>query len=320
MDRIGSCRAVKQVRLKDLRAKNYQGSEDEWLQILAFFLGQSESTESPECATGLEASATISGSDQEQQLVITIRKRVHTITQRIGALSLQQDDEQAIELLDWAGISTARADDLEYQVSSLTSRYSLAENTIQKLSQQLEELMRAKAQHENQLVANFVQILNEKKLKVRSQQRLLAAATVNPMTMSEIQAGIPAEPPATGNPHPGKRSARSISDTDVSSDDFERVDIDRSRSHRRFVSGQGSDDAGHLTQSPEEQVTSSDDDRSQDQPTQQSPPVASESDAAPPPRVLPFTRRTGGIVQGTAATQARDDPEATGGETDDDEL
>ena len=102
--------------------------------------------------------------------------------QRIGALSLQQDDEQAIELLDWAGISTARADDLEYQVSSLTSRYSLAENTIQKLSQQLEELMRAKAQHENQLVANFVQILNEKKLKVRSQQRLLAAATVNPMT------------------------------------------------------------------------------------------------------------------------------------------
>ena len=69
---------------------------------------------------------------------------------------------------------------LEKQVSNLTSRYSLAEDIISRLNQQLEELMHAKAQHENQLVANFVQILNEKKLKIRNQQRLLVAATVDP--------------------------------------------------------------------------------------------------------------------------------------------
>jgi hypothetical protein len=69
---------------------------------------------------------------------------------------------------------------LEQQVTNLTSRCTLAEDTINKLNQQLEELLHAKSQHENQLVANFVQILNEKKLKIRNQQRLLAAATVDP--------------------------------------------------------------------------------------------------------------------------------------------
>ncbi|CAG8939156.1 unnamed protein product [Penicillium salamii] len=313
---------VKQARLKDLRAKSYQGSEDEWLQILTFFLGQSAQSETPECVTGLEASATISNSDQDKTLNITIRKRVQTITQRIGTLKLQQNDEQSIELLEWAGVSTARADELQHQVSSLASRYSRAEDTIRDLSQQLEELMQAKAQHETQLVANFVQILNEKKLKVRNQQRLLAAATVNPSRMSEIQAHIPAEPPATtGRSYQAKRSAGSLSDTDAS-DDFERMDIDRSKADRGPASGQGSIGAGHSTpQSPEEQVTSStDDDSSQDQPTQQPPRVVPGDDTAPPQRVLPFTKRTSGVTRSTVATAAQDDSEATGGETDDDEL
>ncbi|CAG8161763.1 unnamed protein product [Penicillium salamii] len=313
---------VKQARLKDLRAKSYQGSEDEWRQILTFFLGQSAQSETPECVTGLEASATISNSDQDKTLNITIRKRVQTITQRIGTLKLQQNDEQSIELLDWAGVSTARADELQLQVSSLASRYSRAEDTIRDLSQQLEELMQAKAQHETQLVANFVQILNEKKLKVRNQQRLLAAATVNPSRMSEIQAHIPAEPPATtGRSYQAKRSAGSLSDTDAS-DDFERMDIDRSKSDRGPASGQGSIGAGHSTpQSPEEQVTSStDDDSSQDQPTQQPPRVVPGDDTAPPQRVLPFTKRTSGVTRSTVAAAAQDDSGATGGETDDDEL
>jgi hypothetical protein len=62
----------------------------------------------------------------------------------------------------------------------LTNRYRVAENTIQKLNEQLEDLLRAKDHHETQLVVNFAQLLNEKKLKVRNQQRLLASATVDP--------------------------------------------------------------------------------------------------------------------------------------------
>lgn len=100
--------------------------------------------------------------------------------QRLGTLTLKQDDEQAVELFEWSGIAAARADKLEQQVAKLTESYRLAEDTIQKMHEQLEELMRAKSQHENQLIANFVQLLNEKKLKVRNQQRLLASATADP--------------------------------------------------------------------------------------------------------------------------------------------
>jgi hypothetical protein len=108
------------------------------------------------------------------------RSETDSKQQRLGAIVLKQDDEQSVELFDWAGSSTARADTLEQEISDLTSRYTLAGETIQRLRQQLEELIQAKSQHESQLVTNFVQILNEKKLKVRNQQRLLAAATVDP--------------------------------------------------------------------------------------------------------------------------------------------
>lgn len=65
-------------------------------------------------------------------------------------------------------------------MTNLTDRYREAEDTIAKLSQQLADLMEAKSQHENQLLANFTQLLNEKKLKIRNQQRLLASATADP--------------------------------------------------------------------------------------------------------------------------------------------
>lgn len=65
-------------------------------------------------------------------------------------------------------------------MTNLTDRYREAEDTIAKLSQQLADLMEAKSQHENQLLANFAQLLNEKKLKIRNQQRLLASATADP--------------------------------------------------------------------------------------------------------------------------------------------
>jgi len=72
----------------------------------------------------------------------------------------------------------------------LTNRYRVAEDTVQKLNKQLEVLLRAKEHHETQLVANFAQLLNEKKLKVRNQQRLLASATADPARSKTVLSGI----------------------------------------------------------------------------------------------------------------------------------
>ena len=84
-----------------------------------------------------------------------------------------------ISLFDWSAISVARGDALEQEVSSLEGRYRQAEDEIRKLNEQLEKLIQTKIQHESQLIASFVQILNQKKLKIRNQQRLLASATVD---------------------------------------------------------------------------------------------------------------------------------------------
>ncbi|KZN91391.1 hypothetical protein EN45_015250 [Penicillium chrysogenum] len=259
-------------------------------------LGQSSAPpDEPDWATGLEASASISGSDEDKAIVITIRKRVQTITQRLGAFTLRQDDEQAVELFEWTGITAARAHVLEQQVSSLTGRYRLAEDTIHRLNEQLEELMHAKTEHENRLVANFVQILNEKKLKIRNQQRLLASATVDATKGSNM------------------------SDID-DSDGFEQMDIDPIKADRGATNNQGTDDEERLTHplDDEQNNSTTDDDSSQDELTQLKR-VSPVRDTAPPQRDLPFAKRTGGPIK-TAPIQPSEDAEETAGETDDDEL
>ena len=60
------------------------------------------------------------------------------------------------------------------------NRCHAAEDAVRRLGEQLEELMLAKNQHEHELIANFARLLNEKKLKIRNQQRLLASATLDP--------------------------------------------------------------------------------------------------------------------------------------------
>jgi hypothetical protein len=189
---------VKYSQLKDLRSKSYQGSDAEWTQVIRRILGQSTEDETTS-SFKLEATANITESADGNQITITIRKRVQDITvryyptpkdylttlsltphqQRLGTIILKESDAE-IELFEWAGIAAARNRTLEQEASSLNARYQDAADTVQKLTQQLDELVQAKAQHENQLMANFTQLLNEKKLKIRNQQRLLASATADP--------------------------------------------------------------------------------------------------------------------------------------------
>jgi hypothetical protein len=100
--------------------------------------------------------------------------------QKLGSLTLSQDDEQAIELFEWSNIAVARADSMEERYTTLLARFRTAEDTISSLNRQLDELISSKSLHEQQLMSDFVHLLNEKKLKIRNQQRLLASAKVDP--------------------------------------------------------------------------------------------------------------------------------------------
>jgi septal ring factor EnvC (AmiA/AmiB activator) len=68
---------------------------------------------------------------------------------------------------------------LEQRLSRLQQQYRAADNTIKQLNKQIEDFITAKSRHEEQLMTNFTQVLNQKKLKIRNQQRLLASAKID---------------------------------------------------------------------------------------------------------------------------------------------
>ncbi|CAI7659237.1 unnamed protein product [Penicillium pancosmium] len=326
---------VKESSLKDLRSKSYQGSDDEWTQVIRRILGQSTKDENETTSSfKIEATASIAESDDENEIVITIRKRVQDITQRLGTITLKQSEAE-IELFEWAGTAAARNRALEQETSTLNARYQEAANTVQKLTQQLEDLVQAKAQHENQLMANFTQLLNEKKLKIRNQQRLLASATADPDKVSEMQASAMQFNQNSESPRVAKRGHGNT--TDEESDDFEPMDIDREKKAGKSAAAaeadlhdQDTDEGGQSTPPGDDGNTTTDDESGEEREQEQgekpdlkqkslSAPKANE--AAPPPRrELPFTRRGAATVPKAATPPPPPAGDETGGETDDDEL
>ncbi|KAF4222096.1 hypothetical protein CNMCM8980_001327 [Aspergillus fumigatiaffinis] len=331
---------VRQTRLKTLCAKNYRGSDDEWVQIVSYVFGQLKgSVPKSEILSGIESSASIIESgDVSRELVITIRKRVQSITQRLGSVTLRQDDEQAIQLFDWSGAAVARADALAERLSTLTDRYRAAENAIQRLNQQLEEFMSAKTQHDELLMANFVQLLNEKKLKIRNQQRLLASAKVD--SEKEIRSAIPGTHPLSGPSNSKtKRSAQEMLDSESDSEDgFERMEVDHDGQNDGRSDDQETEDEETSTPQPLEDDGNTntgealpspsvenerEDNKQASGETPQTSTILTNSAVPPPRRELPFVKKpqvNHMPPRSNESVAAGEDAEATAGETDDDEL
>ncbi|EEQ91951.1 hypothetical protein RJZ56_006201 [Blastomyces dermatitidis] len=323
--------SVKSAQIDKLRAKNYHGADDEWTGILAYALGQKQSASVPEKhKSGLEIAATVKqdeDDESEKDIVISLRKRIDTITQRLGTISLKQDDDQAIQLFDWTGMAVARADGLEDELASLTAKYDALESTINKLNSQLKELIKAKTEHEDQLIAKFAQLLNEKKLKIRNQQRLLASAKIDPSKVDEMSASAPSETGSTKRR--GKRKAEEPAVSSESEGGFDTMDVDKARKQGKANRDTEKEDEGEnedlLTESdgqetpdPLEDETATEDEAdeptkapsppptvnggkratrsSSKQPTSSTTTTRKTTTSSPPPRrELPFTRKRGPV-------------------------
>lgn len=75
---------MQQSQLAKLKAKNYTGSDDEWKDTILHVFGAREGLViNPDSLRGIESSANICvTSEDEKELVITIRKRIQSITVR----------------------------------------------------------------------------------------------------------------------------------------------------------------------------------------------------------------------------------------------
>ncbi|KAL8869876.1 MAG: hypothetical protein Q9198_007777, partial [Flavoplaca austrocitrina] len=176
---------VKHARISKYRAKSNHLSESEWETLLRWTLLQEHSPDrqSPDYKD-LEIVASISNT----KLTITFRKSISGIHQKLGELSLTKDADAGINVLDWANTAISRAESLETEAQTLQMKLAEQTEFAQNLNAQLDELILAKKEHEDTLLEKCAILINEKKGKIRDQQRLLADAKVDPKKLRATQA------------------------------------------------------------------------------------------------------------------------------------
>ncbi|MCJ1307036.1 hypothetical protein MMC25_000682 [Agyrium rufum] len=226
----------KKSQLLRSQSSNSNTIAEDWELILRHIFLRERITELSKSVLGnLEVSASTSTDD----LSIIFRKNISGITQRVGSVSIPRNEDRALDITSWTTIATTRSDSLEEEVISLQSKYQQQATIIDKLTAQLDDLVKAKQEHEDAMLVKFCEVLNEKKLKIRDQQRLLATAKIDPKKAAEVQASRTRASdavPATSKSVRGKRKAsKPISDSSEDSSEggkFEEMPI-RSRQGRR---------------------------------------------------------------------------------------
>ncbi|RAL07325.1 uncharacterized protein BO97DRAFT_464029 [Aspergillus homomorphus CBS 101889] len=323
---------VRQTRLNSYRSKNYQGTEDEWAHIMLHVLGQLEySRMRQDILTGVETSASIAGSEAKgNEMTIVIRKRIQSITQKLGAIILNQKDEEAIHLYEWTSISAERTGLLEKRCLTLQDRCQNAEETINNLRKQLDEVINAKTRHEQQLVNNFMQLLNEKKLKIRNQQRVLASTDF----ASQTSRSPPGESTqiTTAKGGAGSSVSKPSHTMSCSEDDIENLELERENRRVSLEAALGTDNEPSSTpqQALEEDGSTTDEDMSttstHDAQTSKLDSKSfhsqstSKNQVIPPRRELPFAKTTGKNAGMRTVRPEYKESGHSSGETDDDEL
>ena len=222
---------VKHDHVSELQDRKSQLPLSEWQNILQrTLLRRFELTTAPEAGSAerVEILASINGS----KLTVGFRKNISGIIQRLGEITLVENQDIELDTLSWTSVAIQRSSALEQQILDLTAKYESATKVISKLNGQIDDLVAAKRAHEDAMLVKFRDILNSKKLKIRDQQRLLATANLDPIRVQEIQAARAstskrsktAEPSRAGKRKAGDQNANLSgqgNSSDATSDDFE---------------------------------------------------------------------------------------------------
>ncbi|MDI1487828.1 MAG: hypothetical protein OHK93_007101 [Ramalina farinacea] len=165
--------------------------------------------------SNLEVVAAVTGG----KLAIRLRNNIEGIIQNLGEILLKEDQHLELDTIGWASTAILRGNSLASEVQSLQQRYNEQDATIVALHQQLSDLIKAKEDHETALLEKFRELLNEKKLKIRDQQRLLAGAKIDPEHAIKVEAARTAggKGRKAGDSKVGKRKA-AIQESDPEED------------------------------------------------------------------------------------------------------
>ncbi|POR34135.1 Uncharacterized protein TPAR_05641 [Tolypocladium paradoxum] len=297
---------LKHDRVASLRVKSCPVSEKEWEQILDSLL-QAELVEDIQATATVQTASSIS---------LTVRKQVQGITQRLGAITLKFDQGEGIELFQWCETALDALSKSKEVAFKSTTKANGLEAAVTELQAQLDELVQAKADDETALLQKFRDLLNEKKVKIREQQKIMAASSLSgdrtassqPSQAAEVQtARRPAQSRST------KRKAGSANVEEATGGDEDEVmeddavrqepdDTDPGDTSEGTASTAADDDDEEIAAQPA-RGSAQDNNRSKRQKT----PPKKAAEAPPPPRSLPFANRKAAASVGAERDTDSDD-------------
>lgn len=193
-----------------------------------------------------------------------------------------------------------RSHALETSIQNLTSQLTEQKQTIEKLEQQLEDLIQAKKAQEEELLGKFALLLNEKKLKIREQQRLLAGAKVDPNAAKKV--GKAKEVAKGRTPEASRKGKRKV-DANVEDEDEDGFENNRAVTHGGPNAEDTDADGEEQVETPDpsdQDVTEDDGDddlgaggeyQTEGRPKTSKNDEQMQVDALPPSRELPFGKQ-----------------------------
>lgn len=267
--------------VKSLQASNYSGDLQQWKDTLKYaLLYERTAGPLPEFLQGVEVVAAISG----ETLTITLRKNIGGITQRLGSIKLEEDMSDEVSGFEWADTAVASADNLRNQLETLQASMSEQQDAVSKLNQQLDELVKAKKEHEDEMLKKFATLLNAKKLKIRDQQRLLATAKIDSKAANEVRNARSGRGHQAGASRSGKRKGIEAEEPEESDEVEEEKEVNEDE-----------DEEMQQETPPVTDDDATEDEDDLDAPTQsnkgKAPASKMDVDDPPPTRELPVQKR-----------------------------
>ncbi|ORY01504.1 hypothetical protein BCR34DRAFT_627739 [Clohesyomyces aquaticus] len=246
--------------------KNFKGSSDEWNTLLSHFLLQQQPEDGD--TKILDGVRMVYSLTTRKKLEIVFRQDVQGIKVTLGEIVLPCDEEAEILPFEWAQVS-AQAHALALsEIAELKSKLHSKQSTVDKLNAQLEDFIKTKNESDTAMLQQFMELLNEKKRKIRDQQRLLAGAKVDKTTATAVQAARKETKPRKAGPSRAskrKASAKAAPPEPVS--DSDQMEIDEAKVEE-------ADDAG---ETPEPNTP----DQTSDEETEDESPDSAPASSAP---------------------------------------
>ncbi|KAJ2986711.1 hypothetical protein NUW58_g1112 [Xylaria curta] len=292
---------LRHKKIGECKASPGHCTDEEWEQIL------SSTFVDLRPVPGIEAKADVQSDGTS--VILSFRKNIQGITQRLGSIKLDENDKTEISPFDWCVSAITSRTKVTDELAVATAKIQSLEHSINELKAQLEEFITAKEEDETQMLEKFRDLLNEKKLKIRQQHRLLAAAKVDPEKLANIRGDDIQDAHRNAGPSRSNKRKALVKEEDESDDGFEKMDVDKQdnddNASNESQSEFGSDVDENRQLSTDEDATASDPDTDDEPQTRAE---AKRKEASPPGRItkpkVSTSKQTAGPSRSTrAATQ-----------------